>query len=77
METSELEQIRNRPTALPEVDRAQLAHDLVARLDEEPDLDFASAWTEELTRRLDEVESGTAETVTREELTERLRHRIG
>lgn len=45
---------------LPVEDRAQVAHELLRSL-EQDDPDAAIAWTDEVRRRIDEVEAGTAE----------------
>ncbi len=48
-----------RAKALPAEDRARLAEELLASLDpHEPEVEVA--WDEELRRRIDEVERGTA-----------------
>jgi putative addiction module component (TIGR02574 family) len=47
---------------LPVADRASVAHELLRSL--EPageDADVAAAWADEIGRRIDEVEAGTAE----------------
>lgn len=41
-------------------DRAELAHFLIRSLDEEMDDDAESAWDGELTRRMQEINQGTA-----------------
>ena len=44
---------------LPPEARAALAAELIATLDEEADPDAEAAWSEEIRRRLDEVDAGT------------------
>ena len=46
--------------ALPRSERARLAHELIASLDEAEDADAAEAWLAEINRRAREVEDGTA-----------------
>jgi putative addiction module component (TIGR02574 family) len=47
---------------LPVEDRARVAHELLRSLEpEQEDGDLAAAWTDEIRRRIDEVEAGTAE----------------
>lgn len=75
MPGSEFDRLRARVRALPEAERAELARELVATLDGEPESDAASAWDQELMRRLAEIEDGTVETIDRNTLTERLRRR--
>ena len=45
---------------LPLEERAQVAHELLQSLEHE-DPDAATAWTDEIRRRIDEVEAGTTE----------------
>lgn len=49
---------------LPVGERAQLALQLLRSLDDEVDADAEQAWIAEIARRSDEVEAGTAPTVT-------------
>lgn len=76
MSGSTLEKVRSEALRLPEADRAELAHSLVTSLDGPADADAASAWDAEILRRLDEIESGTAKLVDREELRRRMRARM-
>lgn len=76
MAAPDLETILNQAKNLSEPDRARLAHDLLATLDGQPDVDAASAWEQEVKRRLSEVRNGTAKTISREELTERLNNHL-
>lgn len=46
--------------ALPVDDRARVAHELLRSLEQE-DPDAVAAWTDEIRRRIDEVEAGTVE----------------
>jgi len=77
MEAADLETLLNQAKSLSEPDRARLAHDLLATLDGHPDADAATAWEQEVRRRLAEVQDGSAETISREEFTERLNSRLG
>ncbi|MBP3973414.1 addiction module protein [Pseudoxanthomonas spadix] len=72
---ADLETILNQAKSLSEPDRARLAHDLLATLDGQPDADAATAWEQEVSRRLAQVRNGTAKTISREEFTERLNNR--
>jgi putative addiction module component (TIGR02574 family) len=62
---------------LPATERAALAHDLLASLDDPADVDAAQAWEAEITRRLDELESGKAHTVEADEALRRIDARLG
>ena len=61
---------------LPEHERAELASDLVASLDGPPDLDAAQLWEAEILRRLQEIDQGTANFLTPEEVLAGIRIRL-
>ncbi|HYJ88804.1 MAG TPA: addiction module protein [Pyrinomonadaceae bacterium] len=62
--------------ALPPNERAWLASELIASLDEGKDPDVEAAWASEIQRRIDEVESGEAETTSWEEARTRIRAKL-
>jgi len=68
-----LEAVRSDALNLPESERAELAHDLMASLDGPAEPDAENAWDVEILRRLAEIDSGTAELIDREEFRRRLR----
>ena len=70
------QRLRSELLDLPVADRASIAHDLVTSLDGPADGSAASAWDAEILRRLDEVESGSARTIDREEFKRRMRERL-
>lgn len=59
--------------ALPPDERAWLAAELIASLDDGADVDVEEAWAAEIEKRIDEIESGQAETVSWEEARARIR----
>ena len=59
--------------ALPSDERAWLAAELIASLDDGADADVEAAWAAEIERRIAEVESGEAETVSWEDARARIR----
>ena len=61
---------------LPDEERAELAHDLIASLDAPADPDAADAWDAEISRRLAEIHAGTAKLVDRAELRRLMQQRI-
>jgi putative addiction module component (TIGR02574 family) len=65
-----------RAFELPVNERAALAHDLLASLDDPADVDALEAWDREILRRLDQLDDGTATLVDRAELRRRMRNRI-
>ena len=58
---------------LPPKERAWLASELIASLDDITDSDVEAAWAVEIERRIDEVESGEAELTRWEEARTRIR----
>ena len=68
-----LEAVRSDALNLPESERAELAHDLMASLDGPAEPDAENAWDVEILRRLAEIDSGTAELIDRAEFRRRLR----
>lgn len=55
-------------------ERAEVAEQLIASLDEVPDTDVEQAWQEEVQRRLQQIERGEVKTIPWEEVQRRLRH---
>jgi len=68
--------ILNTALALPPNERAWLASELIASLDESKDSDVEAAWAVEIERRIAEVESGEAETTSWEEARTRIRAKL-
>lgn len=58
--TEAAEKMRPELARLSAADRAALAHFLIHSLDQEEDGDAEAAWDAELTRRLEEIQSGGA-----------------
>jgi len=54
------DRVRSDALSLPSEERARLAHDLIASLDDAQDPGAAEAWVAEIERRAREVESGSA-----------------
>ena len=76
MAGSTLEKVRSEALRLTEAERADLAHSLVGSLDGPADKDAESAWDTEIQKRLDEIDSGTAKLVDREEFRRRMKARM-
>jgi putative addiction module component (TIGR02574 family) len=55
-------------------ERAEVAEQLIASLDDGSDADVEQAWQEEVQRRLQQVESGEVKPIPWEEVQRRLRH---
>ncbi len=76
MANSALDKLRAEALSLPEPERAELAHNLVASLDGPADADAQHAWDKEILRRLAEIESGNADLIDREEFRRRVLARL-
>lgn len=65
------EQIEALALALPIKERSELAHRLIVSLDGEPEgtpEEIANAWDEEITRRVAEIDAGTAVLIPEEDV---------
>ena len=71
-----LDLLKSKALELNESDRAELAHDLIASLDGAPDLNATDAWDAEILRRLNQIEDGSAKSIDRVALKERMRNRV-
>jgi putative addiction module component (TIGR02574 family) len=67
-----LDQLRAAALALPDGDRATLAAELIDSLDPGFDVDYESAWSEEIARRIAALDSGQARTVPWDEVRARM-----
>ena len=72
----DLTEIFKDATELSEADRATLAGLLIESLEGEADAGVDAAWSEEIARRVEEIEAGTAKTVPWEEVRQRLLERL-
>ena len=75
MATEALERIRAEVLELTEAERAELAHDLIASLDEPRDSGVEDAWDREILRRISLIDSGQAKLLNREEFRQKMRAR--
>ena len=75
MATEALERIRTEVLDLTESERAELAHDLIASLDEPRDSGVEDAWDREILRRISLIDSGQAKLLDREEFRQKMRAR--
>jgi putative addiction module component (TIGR02574 family) len=55
-------------------ERAEVAEQLLASLDEIPDTDVELAWQEEIQKRLQQIDRGEVKTIPWEDVQRRLRH---
>jgi putative addiction module component (TIGR02574 family) len=72
-----MERLRKEALGLSEVERAELARDLVKSLDGPADISAAMDWDVEIVRRIEQIDAGTARTIDRDEFSRRLRERTG
>ena len=68
------ESILDQALKLPVHERAEVAEQLIQSLEATPDVDVESAWQKEIHRRLSELDSGVAQTISWEEVERRLTH---
>ena len=61
--TSLVEELSQRARALSPEDRARLADELLASLDEEAGAETEEAWEQEIGRRVEEIKSGKAKLI--------------
>lgn len=76
MNTKALDAVRQDALALSELERAELARDLVASLDGPADSDASTAWDIELCRRINEIESGKATLLEPDDVLAQVRTRL-
>jgi putative addiction module component (TIGR02574 family) len=75
MAAEALERIRAEVLKLTEAERAELAHDLIASLDEPRESGVEDAWDREILHRISLVDSGQAKLLDREEFRQKMRAR--
>jgi putative addiction module component (TIGR02574 family) len=75
MATETLERIRSEVLELTEAERAELAHDLIASLDEPRESGVEEAWEREILHRISLIDSGQAKLLDREEFRQKMRAR--
>jgi putative addiction module component (TIGR02574 family) len=70
--TQEAAELLRRALALPAEERADLASTLIDSLDATVDENVEAAWQEEISRRMDDLDSGRVKPVSLEEFRRRL-----
>lgn len=63
-----VEELSARAKTLPPEDRARLAEEMLASLDQDHDTADEAAWDREIERRVAEVEAGTAKLIPAEDV---------
>jgi putative addiction module component (TIGR02574 family) len=72
MRSATLKRALDLALELPESERAELVHDLLASLDGPPDADAQQACEAEIAKRLDELQTGKVRTIDAEETLRRI-----
>lgn len=72
-----LKQVRDQALELTEHERAELAHDLLISLDGPADADATEAWNTEIIRRIAEIDADTVTLINADEVTQKIRSRLG
>jgi putative addiction module component (TIGR02574 family) len=76
MSSTNLRRALDLALELPENERAALAHDLIASLDGPTDVGAHQAWEAEITKRFDELETGSGQTIDADEALRRIDDRL-
>ena len=63
-----IEELSVQARALPPEDRARLAEELLASLQDDPESEADAAWDLEIRRRVEQVKNGTAKLVSAEDV---------
>ncbi|MEX2215647.1 MAG: addiction module protein [Phycisphaeraceae bacterium] len=71
--TPDASKLLSEALTLPVQERAHLIGDLIESLDEDVDEDADAAWDTEIARRVQELNAGTAKTVSWEQVRRRVR----
>jgi putative addiction module component (TIGR02574 family) len=74
--TKPAEKVLSEALTLDTRERAEIAAQLIASLDGEPDEDVEAAWAAEVDRRIGEVEAGTAKLVLWDDVDRRVEKEI-
>jgi putative addiction module component (TIGR02574 family) len=72
--TDKTQAILEQALKLSPTERAYMAEQLIASLDEVADIEVEKAWQEEIQKRIQQVESGEVKTIPWEEVQRQLRH---
>jgi putative addiction module component (TIGR02574 family) len=72
--STNLDRVRSEALQLSEIDRAELARDLVRSLDAPEDAN--KAWEREISQRLSAIDAGTAALIDRDEFRRRIQSRL-
>ena len=71
-----LKELKDQVLKLPERERAELVHDVIASLDGDADGNVEEAWANEILQRVRDLKSGAVQTVSSTEAMERIAARL-
>jgi putative addiction module component (TIGR02574 family) len=74
--STNFDRVRLEAMKLSEVERAELARDLVQSLDAPNDDSTGEAWEREISRRIASIDAGSAELIDRAEFRRRIQNRL-
>jgi putative addiction module component (TIGR02574 family) len=72
-----MERLLKEALGLPAAERAEMARNLVKSLDGPADATAAEDWDQEIGRRIEQIDAGTARSIDRQEFGRRLKDRVG
>ena len=72
--TDKTQTILEQAMKLSPNERAEVAEELIASLDETTDVDVEKAWQEEIQRRIQQIDSGEVKTIPWEVVQRQMRH---
>ena len=75
--TQEADDLLKKALTLPANERATLAGSLIDSLEEVDEASVQDAWDEEIARRIEELDSGKAETISWDEVRRRIATKLG
>ena len=75
--TQEANEVLKRALALPPEDRAELAGSLIESLDVRQDPNVEAAWSKEIARRIQDLDSGKAQAIPWAEVRRRIAAKLG
>jgi putative addiction module component (TIGR02574 family) len=75
--TQEADDLLKKALTLPPNERATLAGSLIDSLEEEDEGSVQDAWDDEIARRIEELDSGKAETISWDEVRRRIAAKLG
>ncbi len=76
MSTAAFDHLKAQILTLPESERAELAHDLIASLDAPNDNGVHGEWEHEINKRIAQIDAGNAKLVNRDSFRKRMELRL-